>query len=301
MHYYAKVTISELEEIVDLLGGINIAVDCAIQDFYPVVPEEELDLTRPIEENYYLRTLDVGYYALDGFDAQWYARSRRNSSDFDRGRRQQQVLRAIFRKARDNGQLQNLPNLWSEGLEIVETNLGFDDMLALLPLALSLELDTIENFTFIPTYHTQSWTTPDGSNVQLPNYDTLLPLMQDFYTPPTNNQTFVERARILVYNGTPSEDLDRVAAERLGYSGFGAIAAGNAEQAYAETVVIDRTGQSKCSSLREIADILNVRPENILSEPDPNREADFEVYLGTGYNSCTFGVLPPDPVVETVG
>jgi len=32
VHYYAKVNITEFEQIVDLVGGVDIAVDCAIQD-----------------------------------------------------------------------------------------------------------------------------------------------------------------------------------------------------------------------------------------------------------------------------
>ncbi|MEO0565577.1 MAG: LCP family protein, partial [Chloroflexota bacterium] len=92
VHYYAKVNLTEFEQIIDLLGGVEIAVDCALTEYYPIAPIEELDLTRPVEENYQLRTLDVGYYTLDGFDATWYARSRSTQlSDFDRGRRQQKV------------------------------------------------------------------------------------------------------------------------------------------------------------------------------------------------------------------
>lgn len=295
VHFYAKVNISQFEDIVDLLGGVDIAVDCAIQDFYPVAPIEELDLTKPIEENYYLRTLDVGYYTLDGFDAQWYARSRKNSSDFDRGRRQQQVVRAIFRKALGSGQLANLPSLWNEGMAIVDTNLTLNDALSLVPIGLNLDSREIESFTLIPTYHTTSWTAPDGANVQLPVYDTLVPLLEDFYTPPTDNQVAVRGSTIRVFNGTDNENLDIVAAERLQYSGFAAYAVGESEDGLSDvTQLIDYTGQTKGSSSYEIADILSVPAADILQEPDPNRAADFDVILGENYNSCTFGVLPVD-------
>lgn len=299
VHYYAKVNITEFEQIVDLVGGVDIAVDCAIQDFYPIAPIEELDLTRPIEENYYLRTLDVGYYTLDGFDAQWYARSRKNSSDFDRGRRQQQVIRAIFSKALGSGQLASLPALWNEGVEIIETNMTLNEALSLLPLALNLESREIESFTFIPTYHTQPWTTPDAENVQLPVYETLLPLFEDFYTPPSTNRVEIRGSTVRVLNGTDNPNLDIVAAERLQFSGFAAFPAGEADAAnYESTVLKDYTGQTKGSSRFEIVDILNVTRSNVIEEPNPNREADFEVILGADYNSCTFGVLPVEEVTD---
>ena len=121
------------------------------------------------DEEALLWTLPVGYYEMTGPEAVWYARTRKNSTDFDRGRRQQRLIRAIFRKALDSGQVSQLPSLWSQGMEVVETNMTLNEALSLLPIALSLDTSDIESFTLIPTYHTTSWTTPDGSNVQLPN------------------------------------------------------------------------------------------------------------------------------------
>jgi len=126
----------------------------------------------------------------------------------------------------------------------------------------------------------------------VPIYDNLRPLLEDFYRPPSQSQVLVEGATVAVYNGSGNDSWDRVAAERLGWEGFRAGWNGAAEAPVAETILIDRTGQTKGSSLNEIAAILNVPQENVRFEPDPNREADFEVILGADYNSCTYdGVL----------
>ena len=296
VHFYAKVDITGLEGIINLLGGVNVAVDCAIQDYYPIKPIEELDLTKDIYENYQLRTMNVGYYHLNGFDAQWYARSRKNSSDFDRGRRQQQLLRGIFRQALNQGQLGNLPTLWNQGMELVETDMTLNQALTLVPIALTLNDSQIESFTFIPTYHTQSWTTPDGSNVQLPIYETLIPLLEDFYTPPNVSQVDVQSATVRVLNGTAKPFFDYVGMERLRNEGFNAFADGNASiLGVPQTMIIDRSGQTKGSRLLELQFILNVANENIIIEPDPNRIADYEVILGDTYNSCVGGVLEVEP------
>jgi polyisoprenyl-teichoic acid--peptidoglycan teichoic acid transferase len=297
IHYYIKVNLSGFKEIIDTLGGVNIAVDCAIQAYPLIGAEPPPEAERTTEDG--LRTLPVGYYRLLGEGALWYARSRDNSSDFDRGRRQMQILRSVWREARSSGQITNLPQLWSQVTEVVETDLAFEDMIGLLPYAINLDPAQIEHLLFIRTYHTIPWQPPDGQNVQLPVYEAVSQLMTDFYTPPTQNQIEVQADRIAVYNGTTNANWDRVAAERLGWGGFNAIASGTATTTdYTETILIDRTGELKGSSLEEIAELLNVRPENIREEPDPNRTADYEVILGSNYNSCTFAVLDPSVLNE---
>ncbi len=294
VHYYAMVNLSGLRNLIDLVGGVDIAVDCAIQNLPLIGADVPAAAQRVTEDGDYL--LPVGNYHLTGGEALWYARARDITIEFDRQRRQMQLLRALWRKARDNGLLLNLPALWQEGSQFVETNLTLEDLLSLVPVALNLDVNGIENFNLIRLYHTEPWQTPDGDYVQLPIYDALRPLLEDFYSPPTESQVRIEGARIRVFNGSPNADWDRVAAERLAYSGFLATAAGAADNnAYADTMLIDYTGSSKGSSLLDIAHILNVRPENISIQPDPNRTADFDVILGANYNSCT------EPGVEQVG
>lgn len=292
VHYYAIVNLSGFKEIIDTLGGVDVAVDCAIQDFELIDAPPPPEAGEPNVDGLY--TLPVGFYHMNGGGALWYARSRHNSIDFDRGRRQQQILRAILRAARSGGQITQIPQLWTDLTQVVQTDLKFEDMLSLLPFALSLDPDRIENFTLPKPYYTTPWTPPDGSNVQLPNYDHIRELLEDFYQPPTESQVIVQGPRVEVYNGTANANLDRVAGDSLARNGFMAIASGAADNAnYTDTVVIDRTGQSKGSKINDIINLLNVKPENVLVEPDPSRTTDFEVILGSNYTSCDSAVLPP--------
>jgi polyisoprenyl-teichoic acid--peptidoglycan teichoic acid transferase len=300
VHYFAMVDLSGFKEIVDTLGGIDVTVDCAIQD-YPLMESEVPEGAVQASDDG-LVTLPVGYYHLNGGAALWYARSRGNSSDFDRGRRQQQVLRAIWRKALDTGQLANAPQLWTQGTQLVQTNLPFEEMVNLLPIALNLDTSKMEQFTLRRLYDTTPWQTPEGDYVQLPTYDHILELLTDMYTPPTTSQITSEGATIAVYNGTSNNSWDRVAAERLAWDGFNATASGTAATTdYVDTVLIDYTGDTKGGSLGDIAATLHVLPENIRREPDPNRTVDFEVYLGSNYSSCTYNVLEPVEEPTTAG
>lgn len=293
IHYYARVNFSEFEEIVNALDGVEIGVDCAYQDWYP---KDVIDPEAPVEENYYLRTLNVGYYHFDGFDALWYARTRKVTDDFDRGRRQQQLLRAIWRKARDNGLLANLPSLWGQLTDVVETNLPFDTMIGLLPYVINLDISKIENFTMIRTYHTTPWQPPSGDFVQLPVYEPIATMMQDFYTPPSTNQLTLSGPSIGVYNASGNENWDLVASERLRWDGYNAIALGvkDASTLLGSNQLIDYVASDKGSLVLNINKALNMSRDQVVVQPEPNREYDYEVLVGSDYDSCTFSVLPID-------
>jgi len=292
VHYYAKVNFSEFEEIIDTLGGVDIGVDCAYRDYYPV---DDFDPNGSLEDNYYLRTLDVGYYTFDGFDALWYARTRKVTDDFDRGRRQQQLLRAMWRKARDTGLLSNLPSLWGQVTEVVETNLPFDTMLGLLPYVLNLDISNLENFTMIRTYHTTPWQPPSGDYVQLPVYDLIETMMRDFYTPPSTSQLSLSGPSIGVYNASGNEKWDLVASERLRWNGYNAVALGAKDDTIlADNQLIDYVASEKGSIVSNINKALNMSRDQVQIQPDPNRTYDYEVIIGQNYDSCTFSVLPLD-------
>ena len=110
------------------------------------------------------------------------------TDDLDRGRRQQQLLRGMWRKARSNGLITTIPALWGEVTSTIDTNVPFDVMLSLLPYLVNLDLDSIQNLTFRRIYHTKNWNTPKGESVLLPQPEAIVELLTDFYTPPTSNQ-----------------------------------------------------------------------------------------------------------------
>lgn len=291
VHYYAKVDFDGFRDIVDMLGGVNIAVDCAYEDYRLIGAELPEGARQSTEEG--LHVLDVGYYEMSGAQALWYARTRRTSSDFDRGRRQQQLLRAIWNKARQSVSVTNIAELWSQGIEIVETDIPLNKVISWLPLALSIDSSRIESFSPIQTYHTYSLTV-DGQNVQAINYENMRQLMNDFYRPPSDAQLLQTGASIAVYNGTTNHLWDWVATDRLQWEGYGAYASGISEQGVIpQTMIIDHTGQSKGSSLTSLVQLLNIRTENVVIEPNPSRTSDFTVIIGEDYNSCNVsGVLP---------
>jgi len=164
-------------------------------------------------------------------------------------------------------------------------------MLGLLPIAVNLDIGKIENFTLIRTYHTLPWQPPDGQFVQLPVYEPIEQLLVDFYTPPTQSQIDLAGPTVYVYNGTNNPDWDLVAMDRLRWEGFNAVAVGQAEEIYGNSVLIDQIGDDKDSLVFDIRNAMNVTQENTLVQPDPNRESDYVFIVGESYNSCTGTVI----------
>lgn len=292
-HFYARVDFSGFESIIDRLGGVDIAVDCAYRDYYPVGAGDE---RRTASKGYRWRTLPVGYHAFDGFDALWYARTRKFTDDFDRGRRHQLLVRAIWRKARSLGLASALPQLWPELTAIVDTDIPFDQMLRLLPIVINLDLDDIENYTFKKNYHTTEWTTPQGWSVQLPNQEEVANLMQALYTPPSKHQTSLAGPSIAVYNASDQENWDIVASERLRWEGYNAVALGALDDGVvnASNQLTDHAAAEKGSLVPGILRALNMSEEQVAREVNAEREYDYVVIIGQDYESCTFGVLPLD-------
>lgn len=295
--YYARVDFDGFHQIIDDLGGVEVSVDCAIEDWR--LREPGLDQT--VEDNWEIFTLPVGIHLMDGDLALWYARSRRTSSDFDRGRRHQALLRALWRRVRGLNLIDQLSDVWPQVLETVETDVTLEDMLGFAPLALSLDTSHIASYLFRPNIEVSFWRSPEGSSVLAPNRAAIAELERQMIEPPTEHQLVQEGARIEVVNASGVRDLDDVAADRLAWEGFVPVI-GESVPAYREyTVIYDFTGQTKGSSLGTLQSVLRVGDEGVIIEPDPNRTVDFRVVVGGSYYACTHAVMPlstPTPEAE---
>jgi len=93
IHYVVSVDFNAFKEIIDTLGGVTVHLD---KPFVESVPFEEGSISLPAGDN-----------TLNGQKALLYSRARYSSSDFDRAKRQQQVLVAVKDKALSLGILSN--------------------------------------------------------------------------------------------------------------------------------------------------------------------------------------------------
>ncbi|GAB4572216.1 MAG: hypothetical protein Kow0077_10980 [Anaerolineae bacterium] len=286
---YARIDFSGFETLIDALGGVEVTVPCALQDWALKPGGNPAN-----EDDWAMLTLPAGVHQLDGRTALWYVRSRRTSTDLDRGRRQQDVLRAIGEAARRAGWLEAVPGLWELFTRYVDTNLTLDQALTLAPLALTLDISQINRRLFLRDEHYRSWTTPGGEAVLLPIGDAVAALAADFLTSPTANQLVLRDVRVAILNHSGQPGMARIAAYHLAWNGLPATyddSGGGSTRT--DTVIYDLTGRQKDSPLAALQSLLDVDDAHVITRPDPNRTIDFRVELGSDYDPCIYPVLPP--------
>lgn len=107
IHFAAIINFKGFSDLVDALGGVELNLD---KPFVEAVPFEEGSISLP-----------AGKQTINGQTALLYTRSRMSSSDFDRSRRQQEIIKGIYAKIINTGIIFN-PYRLDKLLKIAETN-----------------------------------------------------------------------------------------------------------------------------------------------------------------------------------
>jgi LCP family protein required for cell wall assembly len=291
IHGWARIDFDGFKEVVDILDGVDVPVSCAIQEWRLKDP----GLDQQNADNWELYTLQTGVQHLDGDLALWYARSRLRSSDFDRSRRQHQVLRAIFDKALQLNVLPKVPELYAQYVRIVDTDLGANDLLGLAPFAATLDQSRIKS-RFIGRDHVTSWRTPAGAAVLLPRREAIAPLLQEAFLPPSENVARREAPAIEIWNGSGDPDMAALAADNLAWAGLTPVLGEAGGETIATTTIYDYTTSPKGSALSELQRLFKVSNANVIATPNAAAPYPFRVVLGADYNPC---VGPPPQIVAT--
>ncbi len=174
VHDYITVDFTVFTRIVDEIGGIDINVEAEIYDpYYP-------DHFNGYDPFY----MPAGLQHMDGGTALKYARTRHTTNDFDRARRQQQVIYAIRDKLLNAGMWPQLiakaPTLWQEVQNGVRTGLDFNTLLALGMYLKDIPAENIHSGVVDQNY-TTDWITPQGAMVLIPNQGQLAGLMVEVF------------------------------------------------------------------------------------------------------------------------
>jgi LCP family protein required for cell wall assembly len=166
--HWVRVNFIGFVAAVNHLGGIDVQVEGYLHDE-----------CGGIHYDYY-----PGTYSMDGQTALCYARMRKTSSDFDRLRRQQEVLKAMFQKVLSLDGLTKLPDLYGEYKEWVEGDIGLGDLLPLIPLASNLASGNSSFAGYsIHANLVTNWIMPiSGAQVLLPDREKILEYLKEIYT-----------------------------------------------------------------------------------------------------------------------
>ncbi|MER3399887.1 MAG: hypothetical protein C4313_01930 [Thermoflexus sp.] len=270
--YYVRVNFTAFEKAIDLLGGIDLCVPETIDD--PRYPDAHY--------GYEPFHLPAGCQHLDGRTTLKYARTRATSGgDFDRMRRQQQVLRAVRERVLRLNMLPTLiaraPALWEAVREGVRTNLTLEEMIALARLAAEIPEDRIRMIVIGPSM-TSPYTTPDGAEVLVRIPEKVQEALADLFGP----QRLRLEVRVAVWNGTLRPGLAARVAAALAPLGVEVVEVRNAERSdYAETRVLARPPALEAA--RQIAGWLGLPLTAVTAVPDPLCACEILIRLGADF------------------
>ena len=267
-----------------MIGGVDIYVERDIND--PTYPDHAY--------GYDPLYIEAGWHHFDGEMALKYARTRHDSSDFDRARRQQQVMSAILEKVTS---IELLPDLAKQAPEIykmlemyVQTDMALDQILALANLATQVDRSTIR-FGVIDQTCTQQWITPNGAQVLIPLRDRMREVRDyvfavDIPTPAPGQAAGItptpEVATISVLNGTTRAGLAGTTSDYLKAQGLDVANVGNADrQDYGQSLVV--MNRDKQVTAARIVSLLQLPATAVIRGSDPNATHDVVVVLGADY------------------
>jgi LCP family protein required for cell wall assembly len=268
---YALIDFGAFTKIVDAVGGVVVDVKRPIRDeSYPTA-------------DYGVERLNIqpGPQRMPGDLALKYARSRHDSNDFSRARRQQDVISAIRARLATDGMLARLPLIVGDVGSAVETNFDPANILPLAGLGGGIQSADIKSEVLLPcggdSAHCELIEENQATGYYLiPDKAKIANLVAELFYDPRVRQ---EAARIEVRGtgakSTTAQDLaDRLSARAFAVARVAAGAAGRSE-------ILVRNGGKRYTA-DQLSRQLNGIPVRDAGSSDAT-DADIVVVVGTDF------------------
>lgn len=168
--YYVFIDMHGFASLVDALGGVEITV----AERLPKGGGPSYT-GQPVEE-WAIGWIEPGTQRMDGDTAQWYARSRYTTSDFDRMERQRELQAAILAQFTPQVVLTRFQDVAAAGADIVQTDLPQSLIPTLVDLAMKAKEQPVQTLELTPA---------GGIDEFDPDYAYIAELIQTTLHPPT--------------------------------------------------------------------------------------------------------------------
>ena len=163
--------------LVDALGGVEVTIN------YPIIDPEYPDMNSGFDPFY----LNPGTHLLDGRTALKFARTRHGDTDYLRGQRQMQVLKAMGLKATDGAVLPDLiaqaPELMASLEGHVYTDLTMEELVPLALFGARVPVESIKTGSLSGRYMATVQIGGTTERVNTPDRDVLEELMRETFGP----------------------------------------------------------------------------------------------------------------------
>lgn len=268
---YALIDFGAFTQIVDAVGGVLVDVKRPIRDeAYPT-------------SNYGVERLNIqpGPQLMTGEIALKYARSRHDSNDFSRAKRQQDVISAIRSRLASEGMLARLPSIVGDVGSAVETNFDPANILPLAGLGGGISSSDIKSEVLLPCgaglphCELTELNSPQGYFL-IPDKPKIANAVAELFYDPRVRQ---EGARVEIRGPGPNSPTAQELADRLAARAFtvARVTAG----ATGRSEIIVRT-----TAMRYTADQLSQQLNGIPvrdAGPSDTADADIVVIVGTDF------------------
>lgn len=155
IQYYAFIDMNHFAQLIDALGGVDINVDERLPKGGGPSYEGE-----PAED-WAQGWIEPGQQHMDGDTAQWFARSRYTTSDWDRMRRQRILQEAIFKQFTPQNIASHFESVAKAGVTMVETDIPSSMLPTFIELGTKARQQGMDKIEL----------TPEGENIDPDNPD----------------------------------------------------------------------------------------------------------------------------------
>jgi len=215
IHSYALVNFEAFNRTVNGVGGVIVDVKRPVRDEY--FPTVDYGVERV--------SINPGPQLMFGDAALKYARSRHDSNDYSRARRQQDVLAALRAKLSTPQALRSLPSLMNGVATTIETDFDPGNVLSLAGTATAIDSKDIASDVLYPcggSYpHCELALDSEGGFYLTPDVAKIRDLAASLFYDPKVRQ---EAARVEVQNTGARSGVAREVADRLEARAFGVSA-----------------------------------------------------------------------------
>jgi len=111
IQYYALIDMQGFSDLIDSLGGVTINV------------EEPVPIHADAEFTIVAEWIPAGVQVMDGYHALWYARSRHDTTDYDRMARQRQLQQAVIEQFTPSNVLTKVQAIAAASSKVVKTDI----------------------------------------------------------------------------------------------------------------------------------------------------------------------------------
>lgn len=168
IQYYVLIDMQGFSDLIDSLGGVTIDVAEAV----PVHSDETFTTVH--------HYIGPGEVHMDGYTALWYARSRHDTSDYDRMERQRQLQLAILQQFNPANILTKFQDIAQAGAQVVRTDIPQESLGYFVQLASKTKDLPIVDLEMTPV---------NDVDPEDPDFDLIRQLVADATAPPVVEET----------------------------------------------------------------------------------------------------------------